>query len=41
MWNFNTDKTQERIQKLHKYYDKNGLNADNFFVNTFLVVLNQ
>lgn len=35
MWNFNTDKTQERIQKLHKYYDKNGLNADNFFCKYF------
>ena len=28
-------KTQERIKKLQVYYDKNGLNADNFFCESF------
>lgn len=35
IWKFNISKTQERIKKLQEYYDKNGLNADNFFCESF------
>lgn len=30
-WQFDTAKTQERYDRLQEYYQRTGLNADNFF----------